>query len=73
MQAARAREQEMARRLSNQQSIYEEQIKTLRVDLQSLKNSYIKLEKNSSMKPEKYKRALYEKKNKLELSERYRS
>ena len=65
-----SREKDSNSRLEDQQRRYEETISSLRVDLGKLKEAYLKLEKHSSGRPDKYKRILHEKKSKLELTER---
>ena len=65
---ASQRERDAQKRLKEQQSLYEERISSLRIDLGKLKEAYLKLEKHNSK--DKYKRMLIEKKSKLELTER---
>ena len=66
---ASQRERDAQKRLKEQQSLYEERISSLRIDLGKLKEAYLKLEKHNSK--DKYKRMLIEKKSKLELTERF--
>ena len=66
---ASQRERDSQKRLKEQQSLYEERISSLRIDLGKLKEAYLKLEKHNSK--DKYKKMLIEKKSKLELTERF--
>lgn len=47
--------------MKEQQIEYENRIRQLRVDLGSLKDAYLKLEKHHVSKPDKYKRVLHDK------------
>jgi len=65
---ASQREREAQKRLKEQQTLYEERISSLRIDLGKLKEAYLKLEKHNSK--DKYKKMLIDKKSKLELTSR---
>jgi hypothetical protein len=56
--------------MRDQQVEYENRIRQLRIDLGSLKDAYLKLEKHHVSKPDKYKRVLHEKNKEINSLER---